>query len=134
MELAKVLINLGTTHVEKVNVTPAELLFYMIEHRKAAKGKVVVEMQVTGNVQRSSIAEFRRISNLFGRKKAAMMFTGVTPQLPQTFKEIEETTESGTELPPTEELLDGAQLQETDTVEKAREVMARIPEVKDGED
>lgn len=90
MELASIWLQLdkhGNT-VLKHDVTPAEALFLSTDFEKSVNGKAVKEVTVTGKVERTNMDELARLKETYQPKRIEKVYAGISPQLPQTFKEI----------------------------------------------
>lgn len=87
MEKANITLLIGTTSLELTDITPAEALFLMMEHRLTAKGRAVQNIRKTGEVDRSGPQEMKRLVAKYG-KRIRKLYSGPLPNLPRKFDEL----------------------------------------------
>lgn len=68
------------------NVTPAEVLLLAALHHENANGYPILNLEITGEIDRTSNQELRRLRGRYG-DKAKALFPGAIPQMPPTFAE-----------------------------------------------
>lgn len=98
MEKANVTVRIGTCSVLKLDITPAEALFYMVEHRTLAKGVPIEKIEVTGETKDTPSQVMKKLSAKFGPKVKAL-FPGPFPNLPQKFSDLKEADVENVQMP-----------------------------------
>ncbi len=98
MQLARCRVKIDRdTDVPKVDITPAEALVLLTAHSAAAGGKVITELELTGETGRSDAEELNRLKYNYGNLKhrvgdkdqqtVSTLFARFN-KMPQTFEEV----------------------------------------------
>jgi hypothetical protein len=96
MEIANcsLIIDPFGSNVPKLGITPAEAQFLIAEHGKRAGKCPIIDLQVTGSIERTSAQEKARLKATYdgnpkpNENKVEQLFPGASPTLPTTFKEV----------------------------------------------